>query len=62
MKMTPLHRLMESGTVRRCGIVEVGVDLLEEVCHWGWSSRFQMLSQAQCHSLSLLPANLDVEL
>jgi hypothetical protein len=23
-----------SGTIRRCGLVEVGVALLEEVCHW----------------------------
>jgi hypothetical protein len=25
-----------SGTIRKCGLVEVGVNLLEEVCHWGW--------------------------
>ena len=27
---------MGSGTVRRRGLVGIGVDLLEEVCHWGW--------------------------
>ena len=24
-----------NGTIRRCGLVEVGVTLLEEVCHLG---------------------------
>jgi hypothetical protein len=25
-----------SGTIRRCGLVSVGMALLEEVCHWFW--------------------------
>jgi hypothetical protein len=25
----------ESGTIRRCGLAGIGVDFLEEVCHWG---------------------------
>ena len=40
------HRLIGSGTVRRCGFVGVGVVLMEEVCL----------------SLFLLPLDLDVEL
>ena len=28
-----LQRSIESGTIRRGGLVEVGVTLLEEVCH-----------------------------
>ena len=27
-----------SGTMRRCGLVGVGVTSLEEVCHCGWAS------------------------
>jgi hypothetical protein len=27
--------LMESGTIRRCGLVEVGVALWQGVCHCG---------------------------
>ena len=33
----------ESGTIRRCGLVGVGVTLFDEVCHCGWTMRFQML-------------------
>jgi hypothetical protein len=32
-----------SGTIRRCGLVGVGVTLFDEVCHCGWTMRFQML-------------------
>jgi hypothetical protein len=28
------QRSIESGTIRRCGLVGVGVALLEEVCEW----------------------------
>ena len=40
-----------SGTIRRCGLVGVGMALLEEVCYWGgrpWGLLF--LRDAQCHS------------
>jgi hypothetical protein len=30
-----------SGTVRRCGLVAVDMNLLEEVCHWRMALRFQ---------------------
>ena len=30
-----LHRPIGSGTIRTCGFVEVGMALLEEVCHCG---------------------------
>jgi hypothetical protein len=51
MNRNQLHRLLclnawlrGSDTTRRCGLVEVGVALLEEVCHWGmgWASRSPM--------------------
>lgn len=29
------HRLLRSGIIRGCGLVGVGVSLLEEVYHWG---------------------------
>jgi hypothetical protein len=29
------HVLIVSGTLRRCGLVGVGVVFLEKVCHWG---------------------------
>jgi hypothetical protein len=28
-------RFIGSGTIRKCGLVGVGVALLEKVCHWG---------------------------
>lgn len=34
------HRLIVSGTVRICGLVEVDVVLLEKVYHLGWTLRF----------------------
>jgi hypothetical protein len=37
------HRLRGSATVRRCSLIKVDMALLEEVCHWGWALRFQML-------------------
>ena len=37
------HRLTESGSTRRCGLAGVDVVLLEKVCHWGWTLRFQKL-------------------
>ena len=37
-----------------CGLVGVGVVLLEEVCHWGWDLRFQKPRPGPV-SLSLLP-------
>ena len=38
MKMTPIG----AGTIKRCGLVGIGVALLEEVYHCGWALRFQM--------------------
>ena len=29
------HRLIGNGTIRRCGLVGVGVTLLKELCHRG---------------------------
>jgi hypothetical protein len=29
--------------IRRCGLVGISVALLEEVCPWKWTSRFQKL-------------------
>jgi hypothetical protein len=71
MVSPPPHRLtclsawlIGSGTIRRYGLVGVGVALLKEVCHcWeGWG----LISYAQSrpsvvHSLLLLPSNQDVE-
>lgn len=31
------------GTIRQCGLVKVGVTLLEGVCHWEWALKFQKL-------------------
>jgi hypothetical protein len=39
-----------SHTIRRCGLVEVGVALLNKVYYWGWTLRFEMFK-----SLSLPP-------
>ena len=56
-------RFLGSGSIRRCGLVEVGVTFLEAVLlGWEWALRFQMLSLAQCHSLFLLPKDLVIEL
>lgn len=38
-----LRRPIGSGTIRRCGILRVGVALLKEVRHWGQSLRFHIL-------------------
>jgi hypothetical protein len=40
------HRLIGSGTIRRCGLVGVGVALLKKVCHWRWALKFNMLKPA----------------
>jgi hypothetical protein len=37
------HRLIGSGTIRRCGLVGVGVALLEDCVTEGWALRPQML-------------------
>lgn len=51
-----------SGTTGPCGLVRVGVALLEKVCHWEWALKSQMLKPGPVsHSLFLLPANPDVE-
>lgn len=43
-------RLVGSGIIRKCGLGGVDVALVEEVCHWGWALRAQML-----------PVNPDIE-
>jgi hypothetical protein len=35
LKENGLHRPTRSGTIRTCGLVGIGVALLEEVCHCG---------------------------
>jgi hypothetical protein len=55
MKMAPIGSLGVS--------LLGGVALKEEVCHyWGGLWDFRKSSQAQCHSLFLLPTNWNVEL
>jgi hypothetical protein len=45
--------LIQSGTIRRCGLVEVGVALLERVCHWEGGLRGLLCSSyAQCGTQS----------
>ena len=52
-----------SGTIRRCGLVVVGVALLEEVGHWGRPLSFPRLQPVLvAHCLFLLSANPGVEL
>ena len=50
------YRPTGSGTIRKCGLVEVGLVLLEEVCHWrGWG--FEVLDVHTRPRVSLsLPA------
>ena len=43
MKENAPHRLRESGTIGRCGLVGVGVVLLEEVGYWVPALRSHML-------------------
>jgi hypothetical protein len=45
----------------RCGLVGVGVTLLEEMCHWGWALRSQMIKPGSM-AHSLVPADPDIEL
>ena len=52
-----------SGTIKRCGLVGVGVALLEEVCHCeGGFEVSYMLKLCPVHGLLLLLADQDVEL
>ena len=41
MKRPP--RLTGNGTIRKCGLVGVGITLLEKLCYWAWALRFQKL-------------------
>jgi hypothetical protein len=53
---------MGSGTIRKCGLVRVGVVLLGEVYHWGMG--FGILDAQARPSVShvfLLSANLNLE-
>ena len=55
---------MMSGTIRRHGIVGVGVVLLEEVCHCrvGFEVSYAQTMPSVAHSLLFLPTSQDVEL
>ena len=48
-----LYTSKESSTIRRCGLVEVDVALLKEVCHYGvdFEVSFAQASLPQCDSL-----------
>jgi hypothetical protein len=40
-------------------VAQLGVALLEEVCHWGWALRFQILKPSLVSlSLFLLPIQM----
>ena len=47
--------------IKRCGLVDLGISLLEEVYHWKWAVRFQKPKPAPL-SHFLLPGDSDVEL
>lgn len=40
------YKLIENGAIRSCGLAEIGVVLLEEVCHWGQGWILWSLAQA----------------
>lgn len=50
--------LYVSGGLNRYGLARVGVVLLEEICHWGWTLGFEMLRLGINQSLSLPPSFL----
>ena len=55
---------IESGTIRRCGFVGVGVALLEEMCHWGvgfWGLIYAQATPSVYTGSSLLPVHQEVE-
>ena len=54
------HNLIDSGTTEKCGLVEVGVALLEEESVWGRALRSPMLCPSTLHFQ--LPADHDVGL
>ena len=61
MKMVP-QRSLGSGIIRCCPVA-AGVALLEEVCHWGWALKSQMLKLGLVSQfLFLLSDDLGVEL
>ena len=43
LKESGSHSLIWSGTIKKCGLVEVCVAFLEEVYHWGQTLRSQKL-------------------
>jgi hypothetical protein len=51
-----------SGSIRRLGLVGVGVDLLEEVCHCGVLGKETLLLTTWERVFSWQPSNEDVEL
>jgi hypothetical protein len=51
-----------AGTIRRCGLVGVGVALLKEVCHWGMGFKVSDAEvRSAAHVLFLQPADPVVE-
>jgi hypothetical protein len=55
------YRLIGKGSMRRCGLVAVGVALLEEVCHCGKALRSQKLKPGLVHHFLPAAFGLDVE-
>lgn len=55
------NRLTGGETIGRCGVIGVGMFLLEELCHWCWSFRFQRLKPVLV-SFSSIAINPDIEL
>lgn len=53
------HRLIESATISRGGLVGVGLALLEGVCYWGRALRSQVFKPAPVSLF--IPVNPDVE-
>jgi hypothetical protein len=53
---------MGSGTIRKCGLIEGGVALLEEVCHCGVGFEVLCLSPAQGRRVFRWPSDQDVKL
>jgi hypothetical protein len=65
MKMAPIgsQGVALFQRTRPCDLVGVGVAFLEEVCHWRWALKLQMLKLGPvAHFVFQLPANPDVEL
>jgi hypothetical protein len=51
------HRFIGNGTIRRCGLVEVGIFLLDEMCYRMQAFKFQMLNPGPVLVFFQLPAD-----